>query len=81
MSGLIKCQECGALFYTEEDYKAHFEAWHKPGGPYYLVCPICGRKMESKAALEEHLRKHPEEEEAPSQLEWGEEIEEEEEEE
>ncbi|MEM4569076.1 MAG: C2H2-type zinc finger protein, partial [Thermofilaceae archaeon] len=64
MASLLKCPECGALFYSREDFEAHFDAWHKPTGPYYLMCPKCGKKLESKAALEEHLRKHPEEEES-----------------
>lgn len=82
MSELLKCPECGALFYYKEDLDAHYEAWHKPDGPYYLTCPKCGKKFESKSALEEHIRKHPEEEEkvyAPAL--FGEKEEEEEEEE
>ena len=84
MSGLLKCPECGALFYYKEDLDAHYEAWHKPGGPYYLTCPKCGKKFETKSALEEHIRKHPEEEKeyAPALFgEWEEEEGEEEEEE
>ncbi|MEM1509860.1 MAG: C2H2-type zinc finger protein [Thermofilaceae archaeon] len=79
MSGLRECPECGALFYYEEDMQAHIASWHTPGGPYYLVCPKCWKKFESKASLIEHLRKHPEEEEATRErLEFYEEEEEEE---
>ncbi|MCS7104085.1 MAG: hypothetical protein NZ954_00780 [Thermofilaceae archaeon] len=81
MSSLLKCPECEALFYYQDDLDAHFNAWHKPGGPFYLVCPKCGKKMESKASLEEHLSRHPEEEKTHTQLVWGEEELEEEEEE
>lgn len=80
MTGFLKCPECGALFCNEEDMKAHFEAWHKPTGPYFLTCPKCGKKLESRAALEEHLRRHPEEEGVVKnylQFEWEEEEEEE----
>lgn len=81
MSQLIKCPECGALFYHQEDFDAHYEAWHKPGGLYYLTCPKCGKKFESKAELEEHVRNHPEEERAYTYTLFEEEGEEEEEEE
>lgn len=61
MSELLACPECGAHFYYKEDLDAHYEAWHKPGSPYYLCCPKCSKRLASRAELEEHLRKHPEE--------------------
>ncbi len=78
MGELKRCPECGALFYYDRDLQAHIDSWHTPGGPYYLVCPKCWKKFESKASLIEHLRKHPEEE-TQEKLELYEEEEEEEE--
>ena len=32
----ITCDVCGCRFVTEKDFESHYNAWHKPGGIYFL---------------------------------------------
>lgn len=52
----FKCQECGAVFYTQEDLEKHNRSAHSR-----FRCDICGETFDSEAEFEAHTSiAHPE---------------------
>ena len=51
-----ECEECGAIFYTQEDLEKHNREVHSR-----FRCDICGETFDSERELEVHNRiTHPE---------------------
>ena len=51
-----ECEECGAVFYTQEDREKHNRTVHSR-----FRCDICGETLGSETELEAHNRiTHPE---------------------
>ena len=50
-----KCEECGAVFYTQEDLEKHNRTMHSK-----FRCDLCGETFDSEAELEAHTSvSHP----------------------
>ncbi|XP_050516842.1 zinc finger protein OZF-like [Diabrotica virgifera virgifera] len=53
----IKCEICTKTFLQERYLKQHYQRVHKNGGLRF-VCDLCGKKVNSKRSLRDHLLIH-----------------------
>jgi hypothetical protein len=44
-----QCEECSAIFYTQEDLEQHNRTLHSR-----YTCDVCGERLDSEAELEAH---------------------------
>ncbi|XP_063911182.1 zinc finger protein 62 homolog [Zophobas morio] len=53
----FKCEFCDKTFLQEKYLKHHFRRIHKDGGQKF-ICDLCGKKVNSKTSLRDHLIMH-----------------------
>lgn len=55
----FKCEQCGALYFTESALKDHFNTAHKDIKPF--ECELCKKRFSHQRSLRKHQLTHSEE--------------------